>query len=262
MYGTVLGVEHKGSCYAAKEYHSGLIGSRELQEIFTQEMLSLKHKNVVRYLGVCHIKDTERSVIVMEKFPKNLESICRRNEEEKTELQPETKLSILSQVADGLAYLHSQGIIHCDLIPTNILLLTEPEYTAKIADCGNSLVKPILDVRLEGRPEVAVARDYLSPEALEGEIIPEIDVFSFGHLTVYVILQREPHPLKNPTYKPKGKRIARTEVERREDFFDEMSTKVPGSVLEPLMEWAKKCLSNEASERPAMAQFTVQPLKR
>ena len=251
-YGEVWRVEHKGSCYAAKEYRSGFISPDELKEKFRQKMLNLKDENVVRYLGICRIKDTMRSVVIMELLPKNLKSVC---EEKRTELPPGTKLSILGQVANGLAYLHSLNIIHCDLIPTNILMLTEPEYTTKIADCGNSLAGPISTVGMGAHLDGAGVRDYLPPEALEGKISNEVDVFSFGHLSLYVILQHEPHPLKNPTYELKGQLTPRTEVERRQYYFSEIKTVVSGNVLQSLVQWIKLCLSDEATERPKITQL-------
>jgi serine/threonine protein kinase len=237
LYGEVWEVEHKGGSFAAKDYRSGL--SEELKEMFMQKMLSLKHKSIVRYFGVCRMKDTNRFVVVMEKFPHSLKSLCQGQGGEKKELQPETKLLILGQVADGLAYLHSHNIIHGDLVPTNILMLTVPEYMAKIADCGNSLVERISTACTKCRLAKPSLLDYLSPETVAGDISKESDVFSFGHLTLYVVLQHEPHPLLKSIEKRKS--ITRSEVERRRKYFDEMCTNVRGNVLEPLVEWTKLC---------------------
>ena len=250
LYGEVLVVEHNSRKYAAKEYSRRFIDPMDLKKKFTDRILRLRHANVVPLLGVLCIRGTDRWVVVMEKYSQSLEAVC---EDERVEMDPRRKLSILGQVAEGLAYLHDNDVTHGDLIPSNVLL-TEPDYMARISDYGNSLVRPISTTCTEGRQDRTYLCDYLPPEAYEGEITDKVDVFAFGHLSLYVVLRRKPHPLKNPIYKLNRKPVARTEVERREDYFDKMRTQAIG-VLKPLFEWTKMCLADEANERPLIRKF-------
>ena len=253
LYGEVLEVVYKGHHYAAKEYRKDFICGDELKKISEKLLnLKLKHENIVIYCGVADIRGTDRSVLVMEKVDQNLETVL---EDRTRELQSATKISILSNIADGLDYLHSFGIIHCNLIPTNILLTRE--LKAKISDYGNALVRPIATTVTEGRQDTAVLNDYLPQEALDGGPCnePSLDTFSFGHLSLYVILQQKPHPLKGYFFKQNGKRVARSEVERREDYLNQMKKNISGGLLEPLLEWIKQCLDDDPSLRPQLRKF-------
>ena len=254
LYGEVLEVVYKGYHYAAKEYRKDFICGNELKKKISEKLISLKlkHENIVIYCGVAHIRGTDRSVLVMEKVHKNLETVL---EDRTRELQSATKISILSNIADGLNYLHSFGIIHCNLIPTNILLTRE--LKAKISDYGNALVRPIATTVTEGRQDTAVLNDYLPQEALDGGPCnePSLDTFSFGHLSLYVILQQKPHPLKGYFFKQNGKRVARSEVERREDYLNQMKKNISGGLLE----WIKQCLDDDPSLRPQLRKFNFSP---
>ena len=257
LYGEVLEVDYRGTTYAAKEYRSGFISPEELKTIFAKKLIGLRHPNVVPYYGVCNIMGTGRYVVVMERLETNLASfIDTATRKEKREIEPQTKLSILHDVAKGLEYLHSQKpiIVHCDLKPRNVLLTAE--LTAKIADCGNCHVKPISNI--ESRQEHTLYLDYLSPEATSGdECSIKQDVFAFGHLSLYLIIQRDPHPLATPTYREHGKLRARSELERRQAYIDEATQKICKytNILHPLLEFIQQCLYDEASIRPSITKF-------
>ena len=250
LYGEVW--EVKGQCYAAKEYHTPFIKADKLKIKFSEELLSLKlkHENIVTYCGVARITGTKRTVVVMERVHQNLKAVL----EGQRELEPAKKLSILSNVADGLAYLHSKDIVHCDLVPNNVLLTRE--LTAKVTDYGNVLVREISETA--GCPKAGRLKDYLPQEALEGrDCTPSLDAFSFGHLSIYTMLQRQPHPLKGYYFKQNGELVARTEVERREDYIDEMQKNISGGLLEPLLTWTIQCLDDDPDARPQLREFSA-----
>ncbi|CAL8462734.1 g2267 [Coccomyxa elongata] len=90
-------------------------------------------------------------------------------------------------IAAGMAYLHSMGIIHADLKPANVLLMSAPVtahnprgFTCKIADFGMSQV-------LTGESSRVPVADthgslpYVAPEVLQnGEVAKRADVYSFA----------------------------------------------------------------------------------
>jgi len=94
------------------------------------------------------------------------------------------KQSILSQILDGIDFLHAQGIIHRDLKPQNILIVKRlnGEYVPKITDFGISKQldigkSSVFSNSIKGAGTLA----YASPEQLgEREIRKNTDLWSFG----------------------------------------------------------------------------------
>jgi hypothetical protein len=94
---------------------------------------------------------------------------------------------IAVQVAEALAYAHSQGVLHRDIKPSNLLLDTRG--TVWVTDFGLA--------RLEGLDELTHTGDvvgtlrYLAPERFNGRSDPRGDIYSLG-LTVYEMLTLRP----------------------------------------------------------------------
>lgn len=108
---------------------------------------------------------------------------------------------IARQLADGLAFLHSQGVIHRDLKLENLLVASErrlqrpPEaplvhYTIKITDFG--LSKGVGAGRSEARSLVGT-RPYTAPEILGAGLHDfNSDLWSFGVLLYVLLVGRYP----------------------------------------------------------------------
>ncbi|GFH20201.1 protein kinase domain-containing protein, partial [Haematococcus lacustris] len=94
-------------------------------------------------------------------------------------------LQLATDIAAGMAHVHSRNVVHGDLTPSNILLRaarsTLSGYVAKVADFG-------LSWKLTGGQEhVSNARPstacYIAPEVMHAGIMSKpADVFSFGML--------------------------------------------------------------------------------
>ncbi|GLC44203.1 hypothetical protein PLESTB_000752900 [Pleodorina starrii] len=94
-------------------------------------------------------------------------------------------IDIASQVASGMAYLHSANIIHADLKAANVLLKQQPgsgKLQAKVADFG-------LSFRLEEPEATHMTKGqlgsitHMAPEVLvQGRVSKSSDVYSFGIL--------------------------------------------------------------------------------
>lgn len=101
-------------------------------------------------------------------------------------------LELASQLAEALHYAHSQGVIHHDIKPDNIMLLDGWRH-AKIADFG------IAERRATRRPSGAEPKkiggtpNYMSPERLRGQRAgASSDLFSLGVVLFWLVTGRLP----------------------------------------------------------------------
>jgi serine/threonine protein kinase len=99
------------------------------------------------------------------------------------------------QVAYGMAYLHSQNVIHRDLKSLNVLL--DEEFNALISDFGESAFDNIggkTDRKSDPsyHDEPIGTAGWAAPEALKGSVTKASDVFSFGILLWELVTWRAP----------------------------------------------------------------------
>ena len=88
------------------------------------------------------------------------------------------KVRILTQVAEGLAYAHSKGVVHRDVKPENIMLL--PDDSVKVMDFGIALA-PNRNTSVTQTGGIIGTPPYFAPEQLQGHKANEqTDIFSFG----------------------------------------------------------------------------------
>lgn len=103
--------------------------------------------------------------------------------------------SILENILDGLAYIHSRGVVHNDIKPKNILLNKTGD--TKITDFGNSFLmtdKKQLENISAGTPV------YTAPEVLllnsglaqTNPITPLVDIWSLGIMIVEILTDALP----------------------------------------------------------------------
>ena len=99
----------------------------------------------------------------------------------------EGKLEILAHTTQAILYLHSNGIIHRDLTPKNILV---SGGCARVVDFGLSLRAEHAAHELD---TVSGTLSYVAPEVLLGESPPSVlsDLYSFGVIACEILLGRE-----------------------------------------------------------------------
>ncbi len=200
----------------------------------------LRHPNIVQLLGVCFISDKLVPTLVLEFLHSSLTSYLEHH----PDLPPFFKHRILLDVNVGLRFLHERSppILHRDLTGNNVLL-TE-DLRAKISDLGMARIIPPDNHSLTMAPG---NMDFMPPESRNSspQYSEKLDMFSFGVLIMQVVLQYWPSPIKKAAFiDPVNGIIARTEVERREDFFSKMNS------LDLLTQISKKCLYNDPQMRP------------
>ena len=264
-YGTVEEVEIPGATCAAKIIHEALLRMgnedevRSITEKFVREcclMSSLRHPHVVQFLGVCFLPSSRLPALVMEKLVVSLHELLEMN----PNIPLATKRSVLHDVARGLVYLHSHAppIIHRDLTAKNVLL--NSAMVAKVADLG---VARIVDIRpgqlaasLTQAPGTIV---YMPPEALEPDTNydTKLDIFSFGNLALFTLTQVFP-VLKAPNYIDRAtrRRIARSEIERRVDYIQQIRDKFGQQHV--LVSIVEHCLEDLPEDRPSIEEVIRQ----
>ncbi|KAJ8387786.1 hypothetical protein AAFF_G00150870 [Aldrovandia affinis] len=97
-----------------------------------QLLRRLRHKNVIQLVDVLYNEEKQKMYMVME--------YCVCGMQEMLDSVPEKRFPVFQshgyfcQLLDGLEYLHSQGIVHKDIKPGNLLLTTDGAL--KISDLG------------------------------------------------------------------------------------------------------------------------------
>lgn len=149
---------------------------------------NLQHKNIVTVYE--YGEHEERPFLVMEYLEgEDLHGIIARRS-----LGLLEKCNIMSQVAEGLDCAHSNGIVHRDVKPANIMVLGDG--TVKILDFGIAKVtQSQRTTRLTQKGQVVGTVLYMAPEQLSGADSDVLsDIFSYG--VVYYELLTGKHPFE------------------------------------------------------------------
>ena len=260
----------EGTLVAVKEYHSTFwrddlseLGIQLLQRYFLQEykiLFRLRHPNIVQFLGigVHQSPGASNSIIpslVMERLHCNLTTLLEQN----LLLPVKTKLSIISDVALGLRYLHMQAppIIHGNLSSNKILITKGMQ--AKIGDLVTARLVAVETYSPIIKP-VAATTDFMSPEAFDvvmddqciAELDEGLDVFSFGCIMLHTLSHQWPSPSSLVVTSPAtNSLIVKSEIERRKKYFD----KIARSWSNRLSFLIERCLSNIPRNRIGMIEM-------
>ena len=111
-------------------------------------------------------------------------------------LSVQTVLRIVAPLADALDYAHSQGVVHSDLKPSNILMDTGDRPI--LADFG---LARMLDAKsyVTNQTSVLGTPEYIAPEVVLGKPAePRSDVYAFGVLLYEMLLARAPFQADTP----------------------------------------------------------------
>lgn len=145
--------------------------------------IALDHPNIRSTIGFEEIEGYGPSIILEYIDGETLENILTENSEyredlhsSKRELPAEKSLSILSQIASALDYLHSKQVIHRDLKPANVMV-TFSGNVVKLIDFSLSDSDSFTVIKIP-----AGTRSYMAPELLSkgGKANARTDIYSFG----------------------------------------------------------------------------------
>lgn len=106
-------------------------------------------------------------------------------------LHPRRAAEIASEVAAALGFAHSQGVVHRDVKPGNVLLTASGQ--AKVADFGIARAMSSVDEELTQTGSVMGTATYFSPEQAQGlPVDARADLYSLGVVLYEMVAGRPP----------------------------------------------------------------------
>ncbi len=169
-------------------------GADKYEERFYQEARSaagLNHPNIVTVHDVGKAGDV---VFMAMEYIEGVE--LRSLTGEGRPLRLPQALSIAAQVAEGLAYAHSHGVVHRDIKPANIMVLANGPV--KITDFGIARRRSSADLTQTGM--MLGSPKYMSPEQVIGKRADHrSDIFSLGVILYELLTGGAPFNGENVT---------------------------------------------------------------
>ena len=259
-YGKVCKAECDGLLCAAKVIHETLFDPTAQQLIapqrehrlpmrrFEQEcefLSTIRHPNIIQYLGMYQDPDTHLPVLLMELMD---DSLTHFLESSSQPIPYHIQVNICHDITLALTFLHSHSIIHRDLSSNNVLMIGN--IRAKVTDFGmakSGHINPqATQLTLTLCPGTNV---YMPPEAVKDNPVytEKIDCFSFGVLALQIMTRQFPQPGDRQRDGIISKNIS--ECERRQNHI----CKIDRS--HPLLAIALNCLKDRYVERPSALEL-------
>ncbi|KAH0791057.1 TKL family protein kinase [Histomonas meleagridis] len=201
------------------------------REVFTLSMLS--HPSLVKFRGYT----VEAPFCILTDYMVN-GSLYNFLKERGEDLTPTDRSLIALDVALGLEYLHSRGIIHRDLKSLNVLL--DEKKRAKICDFGLARTKStvpmtgLVGTTLWMAPEVVLSNPFYDEK---------VDVYSFGILLWELLTGKRPY---------EGEDISSISVQVVEDGRRPI---IPENTPEPLAKLMRQCWDQDNNKRPSFTKI-------
>lgn len=148
------------------------------------QCLNLKHPNLMTIFDVRKNADGEHWVVMEFVSGKGLDRIITENPDG---LPPKDVEKYLTQICDGVAYLHDKGIVHRDLKPANIY---QEEGQIKIGDVG--LAKFIAESKRSAQTQSVGTVYYMAPEIALGRYGKEVDVYAIAVMLFELLTGKVP----------------------------------------------------------------------
>ncbi|ELP85451.1 protein serine/threonine kinase, putative, partial [Entamoeba invadens IP1] len=196
-----FGVVYKG------RFRGSLVAIKKMKEIYsTQEFLGefenemsmldkFRCDYIIHFYGACVIKSEFCLVTEYAEYGSLKDFILKESE---TKISKQMKIKICIDASRGIQYLHSNGILHRDVKPDNILLVSL-EYNlianAKLTDFGTSRNINMLMTNMTFTKGVGTPI-YMAPEILLKEKYKKsADIYSFGITLFECFGWREAYPV-------------------------------------------------------------------
>ncbi|WP_298489785.1 protein kinase domain-containing protein [uncultured Rothia sp.] len=167
-----------------KEEYTGDPGFLERFRAEARNTALLNHPGVANVFD--YGEEDNSAYLVMELVPGNpLSSII----EHETTLPPDRILNFIAQTARALAAAHSQGLVHRDVKPGNLIIT--PDDRVKVTDFG--IARLANQVPLTATGQVMGTAQYLAPEQATGQAATaSSDMYSLGIIGYECLVGRRP----------------------------------------------------------------------
>ena len=260
-YGKVCKAECDGLLCAAKVIHETLFDPTAQQLVapqrehrlpmrrFEQEcefLSTIRHPNIIQYLGMYQDPDTRLPVLLMELMD---DSLTHFLESSPQPIPYHIQVNVCHDISLALRFLHSNGIVHRDLSSNNVLMISN--VRAKVTDFGMARLGDVNPRAIQLTFTMCPGTDvFMPPEAIQDKPVytEKIDCFSFGVITIQIVTRLFPQPgdrRKKIEIENVGileQRIS--ECERRQNHISKIDPE------HSLLVIALDCLKDEDFERP------------
>ena len=204
---------------------------------------AIDHQNVVRLIEVGESEGLH--FMVMEFIPETLSTLI----EITGALPVERAVALATGISDGLGYAHSQGIVHHDIKPQNVLLT--PDGTPKVTDFGIARGEMLNTMTATGA--MMGTPFYMSPEQANGERgDPRSDVYSLGCLLYQLLSGEVPFSGGSPLS------VLRRHVE---ELPEPLKTKLPG-IPDAVVRCVEQAMAKDPAQRYADGDAFSAALRR
>nr|KAF6434550.1 serine/threonine kinase like domain containing 1 [Molossus molossus] len=145
-------------------------------------VLKLRHTNISVYRDMFITWNSQISslflCLVMDYSRGSLQRVIDKNREKRMVMDSEWLQNMLGQVLDALEYLHQLDLIHRNLKPSNIALVSSNHCKLQDLSCNALMThKAKWNVRAEEDP---FQKSWMAPEALNFSFSQKADIWSLG----------------------------------------------------------------------------------
>jgi len=218
-------------------------------------LAKLNHANIVQIYDIT--QQEQQISLVMEYLDgKTLQSYQQEHIVTLTQ-----KLAIISQISKGLTAAHNQGIVHCDLKPSNIII--DQHGGVKVVDFGIAKLTKAdsnLASSLENNSQSFGSQTAMSPEQLSN-ILPDAeiqeidfrsDLFSLGIITFQLISGQ--HPFASESASKTAQKILAAQGQPAQDIVPHLPRELV-SLLNSL-------LAHKVEQRPQSSQWVTEQFEK
>ena len=242
-----LGIHKKtGQQVAIKILNKENIKTTEDKELVRIEIEILKlchHPNIVRLLD--HLENNDYIYIVTEYIGGG--TLGQYFKKKKFNFSERQATNIMSQIANGVKYLHQYGIAHRDLKPDNIMITQQNDYgVIKIMDFGLSKILSPNERMVDGYGTLS----YVAPEVLlRTPYNKEVDIWSMGVILFYMLSGKL--PFRGHKEQEVAEKIVYDPLEFDDDDWETRSQKVQDLI--------SCCLEKKKEDRITIDKFINHP---
>ncbi len=229
----------KKELYALKEMNTKNAKTTEFKQFIKEyEIMSmLEHANILKTYGIFLSDSTNPPSILLEFCPQNLQNFIEDN---KYSNKNEELVKIIYQIAEGMKYIHFKKVIHRDLKPTNIMIMSDG--TVKICDFG---ISKLMTIEEQTMTRGVGSQKFMAPEIINEEDYydEKVDVYSFGVLLFFIMT---------------GGLLPKI---RMFDILKGKKAEIPSSFTELSKKLINDCWNFEAKDRPSFKDIIEEMAK-